>query len=247
MLDRLLLRCFDRVVAVSDSTRARLSGGQALEEKLSIIGNGVEMPELSGAQASAANGHSSMVVGVAARLSREKGVEIFLRAAAEVAGIHPGTRFVIAGDGPERPHLETLAKELGLVSRVTFLGFCSNIGSFLSGLNIFVQPSLVDAMPMSVLEAMAHGLPVIAAAVGAIPEILGQRERGVLFPAGDVSSLAGRILDLSNDAGLRSHLGGEARCYVAEHCSAAAMAERYRSVYQQAREERSVAAALAAV
>ncbi|MGI8770900.1 MAG: glycosyltransferase family 4 protein [Acidobacteriaceae bacterium] len=260
-LDRQLLAQFDRIVTVSASTRTRLSNRRIPTHRIITIGNGVPMPampipelslhhdpriprgSLSDCDESPGGG---LVVGVAARLSFEKGVDVFLRAAAEVMSRHPGMRFVIAGDGPERERLEALARELHLSSTVTFLGFCADMQSFLRTLDIVVQPSRVDAMPMSVLEAMAHGLPVIASAVGGLPDILDRGSRGKLVPPEDADRLAQGILELSRDGALRSRLGIAARGYVAQHCSAEAMAQQYRNLYLQSLQERAGTATLAA-
>lgn len=250
-LDRQLLARFDRIVTVSASTRARLANRSIPARRIVTIGNGVSIPKLPLPRSPGSPGSSGpegrdVTVGVAARLSREKGVDVFLRAAALLTKRDPGMRFVIAGDGPERERLQELTKELDLASSVTFLGFCTDMHAFLSTLDMFVQPSRVDAMPMSVLEAMAQGLPVIASAVGGLPEILDNGGRGCLALPGDANSLATAILHLSSDENLRSTLSAAGREHVRQRCSAVAMARQYRDLYLQALEERSGAAALAA-
>jgi glycosyltransferase involved in cell wall biosynthesis len=255
-LDRQVLAQFDRIVTVSASTRARLSNRRIPTHRIATIGNGVPIPELSLDHGPRITRDSQsyggdlcgggLMVGMAARLSFEKGVDIFLQAAADVTRRHPGIRFVIAGDGPERERLEQIARELHLSSTVTFLGFCTDMQSFLRTLDIFVQPSRVDAMPMSVLEAMAHGLPVIASAVGELPDILDHGSRGRLVPPEDADGLAQGILELSCDGALRSRLCIAAKEHVAQHCSAAAMARHYRDLYLQHFKSVSVGAPFAA-
>jgi glycosyltransferase involved in cell wall biosynthesis len=176
------------------------------------------------------------VIGAVTRLSPEKGVDRLLHAAAEVLRRGVRARFVIAGDGPERERLVKLSHDLGLLAHVEFLGFVAETGALLRTLDMFVQPSLVDAMPMAVLEAMAQELPVVASAVGSLPALVGDDERGLLVPAGDSDGLAASILRLCGNAALRHHLGSAAREHVIRQCSAAAMTRRYEQLYIEARQ-----------
>ncbi len=229
-LDRMLLSRFDRVVAVSESTAERLRRAHIATNKVSVIGNGVLVPEALPRSTSS----GELVIGALTRLSPEKGVDVLLRGAAEI--LHRGVRarLVVAGDGPERERLLLLSRQLGIAGQVEFRGFVEDVRAYLASLDIFAQPSLADAMPMSVLEAMASGLPVVASAIGGIPELLGNGKRGLLIQPGNHEMLAGHLETLSKDALLRAKLGDAAREYVIQHCSATAMARRYEEIYHAA-------------
>ena len=97
-----------------------------------------------------------------AALRPEKNHELFLRAAADRPAAHPEATFLIVGDGPERPKLEAMAAELGIAAAVRFLGTRSDIPRLLAAMDVFVLTSRIEANPVSILEAMATGLPVVA-------------------------------------------------------------------------------------
>jgi glycosyltransferase involved in cell wall biosynthesis len=230
-VDRLMLSRFDRVVAVSNSVAMQLARAPLPPRQLSVIGNGVNVPKPRLARDEA----EELVIGAVTRLAPEKGVDMLLYAAAEVLGRGVRARFVIAGDGPERERLVRLSRELGISAQVEFLGFVLETGALLQTLDLFVQSSLVDAMPMAVLEAMAAGLPVVASAIGGLPALIGDSQRGLLTRPGDPGALGKSILRLCRSATLRHRLGGAAREYVIQQCSAAAMTLRYEQLYLQAR------------
>jgi len=231
-VDRLLLSRFDRVVAVSGSVAAQLAKAPLPPRQLSIIGNGVSVPKRRPAR----DDEAELVIGAVTRLSPEKGVDLLLYAAAEVLRRGVRARFVIAGDGPERERLVKLSRDLGLSEHVEFLGFVVETGALLQTLDLFVQPSLVDAMPMAVLEAMAQELPVVASAVGGLPALIGNDQRGLLVPPGDSDRLGLSIIRLCDSATLRHRLGSAAREHVIRQCSAAAMTGRYEQLYLEARQ-----------
>lgn len=240
VLDRMMLARFEHIVAVSSTVARRLRLARLSSASISQISNGVILPPLSarisGADSPIAGSPATgpLVIGAVTRLSPEKGVDILLHAAAEALSQGLRGRFVIAGDGPEREALLTLSRELGIAEQVTFLGFQPDIRSLLATFDMFVQPSRMDAMPMSVLEAMSAGLPVIASALGSIPELIEDGERGLLVPAGDSGAIARGLLRLAQDSESRRRLGTAAREYVALHKTASAMARHYLALYASA-------------
>ena len=155
------------------------------------------------------NGHAGPVIGVVARLQPEKGVEYFLRAAAEVARSATGARFVVIGDGPLRRELEALAEQLGLGERVRFLGLRPDAPTLVAGFDLLAVPSLSEGTALRVLEAMAAGVPIVASAVGGIPDQIRHEREGLLVPPGDPAALATAILSLTRDP-LRARCLGEA-------------------------------------
>lgn len=149
----------------------------------------------------------------AARLCSEKRIDVLLRAAAELRsrGLH--FHLEIAGDGPLRRELTELSSDLGLDYWITFSGSSSthNVQKKMSQADVFVLASQTESMPMVLLEAMTHGLAIVATAVGGVPELLSNGETGLLIPPLSVSALADAMGQVITDGELRAHLGGNAR------------------------------------
>ena len=136
-----------------------------------------------------------------ARLSPEKGHEVFLRALARFFREHTDCHYVIIGDGPLKDYLGALVESLGLAHRVTFYGFCNHefILKALSESNLFVLTSYVEGLPVGLMEAAAAGLPVLATRITAIPEIIKNGVNGVLVEPGDEESIYRALKALSAD------------------------------------------------
>ena len=124
----------------------------------------------------------------------------------------PGAHLLVVGDGPERPHLERRAAALGMADRVTFAGNRADVPDMLASADVFVLPSLTEALPTVVAEAMAAGLPVIANPVGGTPEMVDDHT-GLLVPPGDPAALARAISAVLGDprrAGAMGRAGARA-------------------------------------
>ena len=130
------------------------------------------------------------------RLTPVKGHDLFLRAARRILDEAPGTRFVIVGDGPLRMDLERTARELGVAEACVFTGARRDVYDLVGAMDVFVLSSLHEGAPMALLEAMALGTPVVATAVGGVPEILTQGTTGLLVEPQDASGLAAGGLEL---------------------------------------------------
>ena len=130
------------------------------------------------------------LIGAVARLTHEKGIDRLIRAAPTVVAKCPEVRFVIVGDGPERPLLEAEAGRLGVDAHFHFAGHRADVGELLPAFDLFVLPSLREGLPFAVLEAMSAGLPVVATRVGGVPEAVAEGVTGLLVPADDPDALA---------------------------------------------------------
>jgi glycosyltransferase involved in cell wall biosynthesis len=208
VLFRLATRLTNRVVCVSHDS-ARLSAAEGIPEKqLCTVWNGVDISRFSysGPQA----GGPAVMVG---RLSPEKNVAGLLQAAALAADLSPSFRLEVAGGGECLPTLKTLAAKLGLGERVRFLGEVRNIPDLLARAGLFVLPSLTEGISLTLLEAMARGLPVVATRVGGNPEVVIEGETGLLVSASDPLELARAMvgLHLDPDTGRRMGLAGRVR------------------------------------
>jgi glycosyltransferase involved in cell wall biosynthesis len=192
-----------RVVAVSDALRERyLEGGGIDPQKVVTVYNGIEVERFQHdvnrealRQEFNLPANARVVVTVSV-LRPGKGIDVLLRAAVLV----PDAYFLIVGDGPLRAKWEALARAVGVAERVRWAGYRRDVDVILPCCDLFVLPSLEDAFPTVLLEAMASGLPVIASAVGGIPEIVTPDVTGLLVAPGDPQSLAASIADLLNDA-----------------------------------------------
>jgi glycosyltransferase involved in cell wall biosynthesis len=146
------------------------------------------------------------IVLVLQRLEQEKKTELALRAWAEVSDRGPW-RLAIAGDGGERDRLQALAKDLRVEESVDFLGFQSDVDALLRRASIFLAPTPREGLGLAVIEAMAHGLPVVASGAGGHLESVGGVEGAALFPPGDATEAARQLARLMTDAGARDRYG----------------------------------------
>jgi glycosyltransferase involved in cell wall biosynthesis len=141
------------------------------------------------------------------RLTHQKGLDVLLKA---LASLRPNHAFnlSIAGDGPLRSELETLASELGIAGRITFLGWYSRdkLPDLYRSADVFVLPSRDEGMPNVILEAMASGLPVIATRIAGNEDLIRHQENGYLLPPDDPSALASALSAIAGDTGLRRRL-----------------------------------------
>jgi glycosyltransferase involved in cell wall biosynthesis len=228
------------VVAVSEAAATVLRETYPSQAaKVSVIHNGIEpaAPTRPRQETRAALGLDPTdlrPVGIiVARIDTLKGHDTLLRALAALPAAAPAVTFLIAGDGAERATMEGLATELGIAPHVRFLGFRTDVADLLAASDFFVLPSRLEGLPLSVLEAMAHGLPVIATPVGGTPEVIPDPRYGILTPVDDVPALAAAIARLATDPALCRELGEAGRQRVAEAFSFAAMTSRYDELYRR--------------
>ncbi len=174
-----------------------------------------------------------IVIGTAGRLVELKGIEYLLRAVATLRHEFPNLRLEIAGTGPLREKLESVASQAGLEDRVKFLGWIDDIQSVLSRWDIFVMPSLEEGFPIAALDAMAAGLPVIAARVGGVPELIEDGITGWLVPSRDIKTLVSRLRALLSDPELRASMGAAGHARIRDHFSIAQMTRKFAQLYDE--------------
>jgi glycosyltransferase involved in cell wall biosynthesis len=138
-------------------------------------------------------------IGSVGRLSVEKGHRYLIEALPALRIQIPKLRLVVLGDGPERPRLERQVRRLGVSDAVYFAGFHNDVSSWMQAFDLLVNPSLTEGLPNVLLEAMALGTPVIATAVGAVPELLGDDRFGLVVPPGDSAALGRAVYQLASD------------------------------------------------
>lgn len=236
-LDRFTTRyATDRVICVSH----RLARGMrhyAAPQQLLTVHNGIEVERVrsSFSRAEARRRlnlpESAEVVGTAGRLVPVKRLDIFLQAARWLTNARPETRFVIAGSGPEEARLRELAASLGIADRVLFAGHRDDVHDVLRAMDIFVISSDHEGLPMVLLEAMALGVPVVARAVGGVPEVIEDGKSGLLVASADPEALALRCAALFADADEREQVAARAAARVASDFSAQRAADDILRLY----------------
>jgi len=205
------------IIAVSDSVRDVLTRAGVPSKKIVVIHTGIELPTLPPHRP-----HDTFVIGHMGAFTAEKGQEVAIAA----ARLLPRTKFILAGEGPRLADLRR-----GAPSNVSFPGFLDDRAAFFASLDLFVMPSRSEAWGLAALEAMAHGVPVIASDIGGLREIVEAGRSGWLFPAGDAAALASAIKQACADPALLRKLAGAARKRAA-HFSIEKMAEQTERFYR---------------
>ena len=234
--DRLILRKYASVIAVSGQVKEKLLHSGVRDRKIRIIRNGIDSCRFANSAPSlraSARGEGDPVVGFAGRLSREKGCDLFVRATARVLTSVPNAKFIMAGDGPEREALERLIDQLGVRASVALVGRRDDMPNVYASFDIAVLSSRDEGLPIAVLEGMASGLPWVATMVGEVPKIITDGESGLLVPVEDVEALAAKIVVLLKNPEERCRLGEGARRRVEMEFSVDRMASEYLDIYQQ--------------
>jgi glycosyltransferase involved in cell wall biosynthesis len=191
--------------------------------KLTVIANGIELPPYAPT--------GGELIGTFSLLEPVKGIDIFLRAAARLAETHRNWRFATFGSGSQASRLQTLAQELGLGERVTRAGYVP-ASQALPQLRVYVLCSYAENAPLALLEAMATGVPVVATAVGGIPEILDDSVAR-LVPAGDPVALARAIEETCADPAATAARVRSARVRVQERFTAERNAREMAALYER--------------
>ena len=219
-VERMLARLTSALVAVSSEVQEFLGHQLRLPlARIQIIRNGVAAPQptTEGVAAVAASTArigavpTQLRLATIASLTSKKGHDVLLRALALLAGRGLCVAAVFAGDGPERERLELIAADLKLRDSVHFLGAVSNPADVLAATDIFVLPSLVEGLPLALLEAMRAGKPIVATAVGGVPEAVTSGINGLLVAPADDVALADAIGILAASPPHRAELGDQAR------------------------------------
>ena len=231
MLQRAAFRLCDCIVSNSRAAAERLIEEGIPETKVRVIGNALA-PELFAPRSPLVPRFPGRVrVGMIARMnSPYKNHLGFLRAAAKIHSRLPNAEFLLAGDGPLRPELESEAQALGISKLVSFVGDQRDIPAVLASLDLTMVPSDSESLSNAILESMAAGIPVVATRVGGNPELVSP-ERGMLIPPADVDALAEAALRLLEDKAEREQMGSNARQFVSANFSAQSVSRQYHELY----------------
>lgn len=238
VLRRLLGVFTDAYVAVSPQTAASARASRDVAEwKLRVIPNGIDVERFAAAAVERGAVRRELgipdaawVVGTVGRLAPEKNHVLLVQALASVLG--PSLRLVVVGDGREAGAIARAAADAGATPWVHLPGARSDVPRLLGALDAFALPSLTEGLPLSVLEAMAAGLPVVASAVGGVPDVISNGEDGWLVPPRDAAALRERLLALRADPEAARALGSRAAASARRHHSIEAMSDAYLRLYR---------------
>lgn len=230
-------RLVDAFVAVSEETAVVARQRREVPEpKLHVIPNGIELGRFHPDPAARERVRRELgipadarVVGTVGRVAVEKNHALLLRAAAPLLG--PGTRLIVAGDGPLLPALTELAGALGVVPFAHLLGVRRDVPDVLNAMDVLAMSSDTEGLPLVVLEAMATGLPVVSTRVGGIPNVLEEGQTGLLVPAGDEAALRDRIARLLSAPPVSRAFGERARTAAVTQYAAERMQREYLTLY----------------
>ncbi len=225
---RFIVHQSDHTIAVSQAVAEHTRQISGHPPPPTVIPNGVDTvlfhPEQN-------PGHPAQVVLFVARMVPNKGPKTLVRAAALVLHHHPQAQFVLVGDGPLRNQLQEQVNHLGIEQAVQFLGLRHDVPDLMRQANVFVRPSTLEGMPLTILEAMASGLPVVATPVGGTPELVKDGVNGYLVPVNDHDALANSIIKLLDNPSLAEKMGQRGREMVEMDYTWDAAAEQTERVY----------------
>lgn len=242
-LDAFVLKFADKVVAVSDDIKAGMVKRGFRPGQVNVIHNGIDTDLFADRvlkkdlRRELGINNDDIVVSIVGRLAKEKGIEIFLDAAKIVLNSKKDVRFLIVGDGPLNGDLKSRAQELDLGDRVIFTGNREDMPQIYSITDILVNSSYIEGLPMTILEAMAAKVPIIATKVGAVPKVILNEHNGILLEPGNAESLAKEICDLIERPDKRKSLAEAAYRDVREKWGVGVMAANYREVYKEVLEK----------
>jgi len=210
-MERFAAAFTDRIVVVSSKNREKgLSLGIGRSERYEVVHSGIDVDafrqpatDRRAVRRSLGYDPDQVVVGTVACLKPQKAPLDFVRAAAEAYSRDERLRFFIAGDGPQRPAVEAEITRLGLDGVVQLLGWRRDVVDLYHAMDVFLLTSIFEGLPRSVLQAMAAGVPVVATDVDGTPEVVRNRQTGLLIPPARPEAAARALLEVVRDADLR--------------------------------------------
>jgi glycosyltransferase involved in cell wall biosynthesis len=229
------------VIAISKPVERHLNKdlGVALN-KIHLIANGIDLNDFVMTDEGKRrrmrqqwNIGEGKIIGVIARLSDVKGISILIKAIPLVLKEIPSARLLIAGQGPEESNLRKLTQDLSLSAYVRFENTIGQTADLLPVFDVFVMPSLMEGLGLSVIEAQACGIPVVASRVGGLVDLIQDGSSGYLVSSGDEKLLAGRIIEMLNNPDKAMAMAQQARRNVEQHFSASRMVTETIKIYEQ--------------
>jgi len=245
LMDRQTERWVDRFIILSEASRRTLIERHKIPpEKIVKIHNGIEIEEYHPDIKEVRNKKLELrrelglksdvpVIGAIGRLVWQKGFEYLIRAIPQVIEAFPEAKFLIVGEGPLRRRLEELSERLKIEDNIIFTGFRSDIKDILATIELLAIPSLLEGLPIVLLEGMAMAKPIVATRIDGMTEVLENSETGLLVPAKNPHKLAEAIIEILKNKTKADLLGQNARKIVEEKFSVKKMVEQTELVYEK--------------
>jgi glycosyltransferase involved in cell wall biosynthesis len=231
---------YDRVIAISEEIRrVLLSEGVAPDQVVTVRSavDGASRPHECRNRGRFLEewglSEEDRIAGMAAQLIARKGHDVLLEAVPTVVQAVPRARFVLFGRGPREEEIRRTILDRGLDEVVRMGGFREDLPELLPCLDLLVHPAFMEGLGVALLEAGAAGLPVVGTRAGGIPEVVVDGRTGLLVPPGDAGALADALIQLLGDPERCAGMGREARRFVLEERSVAAMVQGNRAVYTE--------------
>jgi glycosyltransferase involved in cell wall biosynthesis len=240
-VNRLLLSRRDRVAAVGNAVRQALIVNEGIPaERVEVIYNGIDLDvfdhkiqDRERARQEMGVGPDDFVVIQVARLDYLKDHPTAIRALERVCARNPLVRLVLVGEGPEREKIETEVRHRQLTEHVRFLGLRKDVSRLVPASDLFLLTSISEGIPLTLIEAMAAGIPVVSTRVGGVAEVVVDEQTGLLAPSEDDSALAEHILSLATDSTRRERMGEAGRQRAHSLFSEEKMHASYRGLYEE--------------
>lgn len=197
-------------IAVSKRIKDQISLFPFTENKISVIHNGIGSIDFlpkEDARSLLSDDKNGLWIGTISELHKNKGVDFIIKAFAKIRTQHPGAHLYVIGCGEEEKNLKSLVKEYSLESQIHLLGFRENASKYLKAFDIFTLTSRTEAFPYAPLEAGLAELPVVASRVGGVPEIISNKENGILVEPGNIFEIQFALHDLLSNEEKRLSYG----------------------------------------
>lgn len=239
-IEEKVIHLFDRVTAHCDDTRDKMIDLGFCPKRIDTLICGFEThpvtmsrEERSRRRRAMGISDNEILLGNVARLYPEKAQDALLRCFKDILAECPNARLRIAGVGPLDVGLRTQCSQMGLDDKVKFVGFLSDLPNFMCLLDIQVHPSHIEGVPLALCEGLAASLPIVASAVGGVPEILNHGRAGVLVPAADEAAFSRAVIGLINHPEERSRIGAAAKHFIENDYSLETAVARVERTYHE--------------
>jgi len=229
------------VIAISQPVARHLKEDfKVPDERIHLIVNGIDLerfalvtPERRQIMRQKIALGDGALIGIIARLSDVKGIDVLIKSMPFILKEIPTANLLIVGQGPQEAALKKLAEDLNLKGRVHFMNVTNEAPAFLCAFDVFVMPSLMEGLGLSVIEAQACGIPVVASKIGGLVELIQDTQSGFLVDVNDPATLADRILEILNNPDQAQMMAQKARQNVEQQFSAQVMVRKTLGVYEQ--------------
>lgn len=240
-LDKTSNRLAHHILAVAGACRDFLIEHEAIPpEKITLVPNAIDLRRFSLGTVCRRESRAALglpqdvpVIAGVGRLNPQKNFSLFLDIAAALAPKFPEARFLLAGEGPEGSMLREKAKALGIAERVVFAGYVADTRSVYVAADVLLMPSRFEGLPMTLLEAMAMGLPVVASKLDGIAEVVCDGKEGFLVGSGDAAGFADRAGRVLESEAVASGIAAEARAKIEAWFSVERMTSAVEGVYDR--------------